>query len=799
MPIGELSFIGICIKEDIMELIRKGKDVLTMKYPASSKGSLWREGLASGNGTIGVNMYGGTKQETAVINHAELWSGHSSSSLPDVSGIIYEIRKAIDDDEFEKADKMLPNALKEKGYTSERSYPLPLAELNLTFLNQSDFSDYLRAVNMETGEISTQYKEGDAWIKQDLFVSRADDLIVMRIQSEKPILNVVLSFDLRSDCSNNSSEFEYIKLHRHSAANGNMLEYCSENEDGLLFGAVSSAECNGQISTDENTISLFSASDVLIKMKVFVNGESDIDTLKQELRSANGSYDYYLDRHAVLHQRLYKSAELNLSNEYEKSNEELLLEAYGHDSPPELIEKLWRYGRYLHISGGGTLPFTMYGLWNGEYHSIWSHNMANENIQMIYWHTNVGNLSELNEPLFNYYNSGIDCFRENAKKLYGCRGIFIPAGTTPKDMFPCQLVPVILSWTGAAGWLAQHYYEHWLYTDDEEYLRSMLLPFMKAAADFYEDFIVYDENGQVKLYPSVSPENTPQNFIKDKNTPHPMTTTVNSTIDLAIIKELFTNLTNLSESISVYRDKVKTWRTIAAAIPEYRINEDGAIKEWHDDYLKDRYSHRHLSHIYPVFPGWEICSDDIMEGFERAVDMRDMGAQTGWSLAHMACAYTRFGRGNDAAKCLDKLVWSCMQNNFFSLHNDWRRMDTSLEMERDAPVQLDALMGYVNAVQKMILYSSAREIILLPALPDNMLCGSIRKWRFIGGEIDMDWDINNNYFKAELRMFRNTLLQISLPKLFENYNLYVNDNIFEVEYDHVCIHAGKNDKISIFI
>ena len=165
----------------------------------------------------------------------------------------------------------------------------------------------------------------------------------------------------------------------------------------------------------------------------------------------------------------------------------------------------------------------------------------------------------------------------------------------------------------------------------------------------------------------------------------------------------------------------------------------------------------------------------------------------------MACAFTRFGRGNDAAKCLCKLVWSVMQNNFFSLHNDWRRMDTSLEMERDAPVQLDALMGYVNAVQKMILYSSAREIILLPALPDNMLCGSIRKWRFIGGEIDMDWDINNNYFKAELRMFRNTLLQISLPKLFENYNLYVNDNIFEVEYDHVCIHAGKNDKISIFI
>ena len=781
-----------------MELIQKGKDVLTMKYPASSKGSLWREGLASGNGTIGVNMYGGTKQETAVINHAELWSGHSSSSLPDVSGIIYEIRKAIDDDEFEKADKMLPNALKEKGYTSERSYPLPLAELNLTFLNQSDFSDYLRAVNMETGEISTQYKEGDAWIKQDLFVSRADDLIVMRIQSEKPILNVVLSFDLRSDCSNNSSEFEYIKLHRHSAANGNMLEYCSENEDGLLFGAVSSAECNGQISTDENTISLFSASDVLIKMKVFVNGESDIDTLKQELRSANGSYDYYLDRHAVLHQRLYKSAELNLSNEYEKSNEELLLEAYGHDSPPELIEKLWRYGRYLHISGGGTLPFTMYGLWNGEYHSIWSHNMANENIQMIYWHTNVGNLSELNEPLFNYYNSGIDCFRENAKKLYGCRGIFIPAGTTPKDMFPCQLVPVILSWTGAAGWLAQHYYEHWRYTKNNKYFLEELLPFMKAAADFYEDFIVFDENGKIKIYPSVSPENTPQNFIKDKNAAHPMTTAVNSTVDLAIIKELFKNLAAVSKALGVYTEKEKTWHRIVAGIPEYKTNEDGAIKEWQDDNFKDRYSHRHLSHVYPVFPGYEIYDNTaIAKGFENAVDMRDREAQTGWSLAHMACVYARFGRGNDAANCLDKLVWSCMQNNFFTLHNDWRRMDTSLEMERDAPVQLDALMGYVNAVQEMILYSADGKVSLLPALPDNMHCGKIRNWRFIGGNIDMDWDIDKNYFKGKLKIFCCTRINITLPDIFTNYSVYINNCQCDVKDHNVITDVQKNDKIII--
>lgn len=781
-----------------MELIQKGKDVLTMKYPASRQGALWREGLAAGNGEIGVNLYGGTKKTTAVINHARLWSGKTARFLPDVSDTLPKMRRAAADGEFDKADKMLAAAMKKSGYIGERSYPLPLAEFNLIFSDQHGFSDYLRAVNMETGEISTQYKENGIWVKQDLFVSRADDLIIMRIHADKAILNFDLSLDMRNDCIQCSSEFEYVKKHKHVSIHKNMLLYYSENEDGLPFGAVVKTECYGDILGDGDKIKILGAKEAIIKIKVFINGESCIETIKNKLKYENGDYKYYLDRHTPLHKKLYKSADLDLHGGCDKSNEELLISSYGQKSPPELIEKLWRYGRYLHICGGKTMPFTMYGLWNGEYHSIWSHNMANENIQMIYRHVNVGNLSELNKPLFNYYNGGMASFKENAKKMYGCRGIFVPAGTTPKDMFPCQLVPVILNWIGAAGWLSQHYYEHWRYTKNDKYFLEELLPFMKAAADFYEDFIVFDENGKIKIYPSVSPENTPQNFIKDKNAAHPMTTAVNSTVDLAIIKELFKNLAAVSKALGVYTEKEKTWHRIVAGIPEYKTNEDGAIKEWQDDNFKDRYSHRHLSHVYPVFPGYEIYDNTaIAKGFENAVDMRDREAQTGWSLAHMACVYARFGRGNDAANCLDKLVWSCMQNNFFTLHNDWRRMDTSLEMERDAPVQLDALMGYVNAVQEMILYSADGKVSLLPALPDNMHCGKIRNWRFIGGNIDMDWDIDKNYFKGKLKIFCCTRINITLPDIFTNYSVYINNCQCDVKDHNVITDVQKNDKIII--
>ena len=455
---------------------------------------------------------------------------------------------------------------------------------------------------------------------------------------------------------------------------------------------------------------------------------------------------------------------------------------------------------YLFISGSSKdgFPFSMYGLWCGDYKAVWSHNMANENIQMMYWHTNIGNLEELNKALLDYYISILDSFKECAKKLYGCNGIFIPAGTTPNMPLPCQLVPVIINWTGAAGWLAQYYYKYYSYTGDTEYLHSVVLPFMKAAADFYEDFIVFDKNGHIKIYPSVSPENSPLNFIPKDNVDmaHPMTRTVNSTMDLAIIKELFTNLIELCVEHNIYGNKIKIWEKIVNSIPEYSVNKDGAVKEWQDDDFEDRYYHRHLSHIYPVFPGDEITTnDDMVSVFEKAVDLRDISAQTGWSQAHMASIYARFNRGNDAMDCLNNLVRSCMQTNFFTLHNDWRRMDLSLEMDSAAPIQLDASMGYVNAVQEMILYSSKKLIKLLPALSDNMQHGKITGWRFEGGTIDMEWNIPQNEFKAELTASKTFNIIIELPPFCANNMICNSKNIISQNGRTVEVKLTKGDKL----
>ncbi len=781
-----------------MKLTNKNINVITMKYPSSWHKALWREGLVSGNGKIGANVYGGTKRESVLINHSALWTGTECNPLPDISRSLTKTRQAMDNRDFNTANWILTNALTESGYNNERGYPLPLAELNMSFTGFTGFSDYLRAVNMETGEVSSQFLEKGVWIKKDLFVSRKDDMIILRIQADKPILNAVFSFNTPVCTDENNNTYSFVKEHASVKTSGNIIIYKSLNTDNSPYGAVAKIECaDGMTKIGKDSIEVENADDILIKIKVFINENPNTDGI------INGSYEYFLNRHIPLHSRLYHSAELNLFDNNNLSNEELMLNAYSGTSPNELIEKIWRYGRYLFISGSAkdALPFSMYGLWCGDYNAIWSHNMANENIQMMYWHTNVGNMQELSKALFEYYINHMDSFKDCAKKLYGCKGIFIPAGTTPNMPLPCQLVPVIINWTGAAGWIAGHFYKYYSYTKDKEYLHSVILPFMKAAADFYEDFIVYDENGLLKIYPSVSPENTPLNFIPKDNgdMAHPMTSAVNSTMDLAIIKELFTNLIELCVEHNIYGEKLKIWENIVNSIPEYGVNKDGAVREWQNDNFEDRYYHRHLSHIYPVFPGDEITTnDDMVSAFEKAVDLRDISAQTGWSQAHMASIYARFNRGNDAMDCLNNLVRSCMQTNFFTLHNDWRRMDLSLEMDSAAPIQLDASMGYVNAVQEMILYSSKKLIKLLPALSDNMQHGKITGWRFEGGIIDMEWDLVNSKFRAELTAVQDFNKKIELPnfcvKNFASDNAkfnIINGNTVEIE-------LKKGNSLSIY-
>lgn len=804
------------------------KHLLEMKYPSSWWHDLWREGLATGNGITGANLYGGAKKEILQLVRHDLWYDGLEGEVPDVHEAFLKQRRMMEEGKFSEASWEIVNALREKGYASRLESQFPAACLTVEQTPIRGFHSFKRQLDLERALASQQWVDGGVVMRREAFVSRAADMAVYRISAENiktatangkaltenngpsaentEIPAEALQYQLALDAYRNEGE-EPNDAIQAVWETAQTLAVCENEHTAYLyfnakreksngssadFGAVARIVITeGRLERFEKKIKVKAAGQIFVTIGLYVDEEQEAawKKLHDRLESQNKSFDELLAESAALHKELYHSAELHLgergkADNWRRSNEELVMEAFSDRQSTELIEKLWHYGRYLFICGSSpeSNPFPLYGLWGGGYQLLWCHNMANENLQMIYWHSLTGNLLSYNEAVFRYMNERIPAFRENAKKLFGIDGIYMTAGTTPGVSSPTQVVPVIINWVGAAGWIAQHYYRYFLYTEDMEYAKEIMLPYMDAAASFYEEFVQFtpDENGgeRIKFYPSVSPENTPGNFMPPEGVQmaHPMPTTINSTMDLSILKEFFTNMLALGElweegeEIPFTQERMEKWKRILKAIPEFKCNEDGAVREWQEDIFEDRYEHRHLSHIYPVFPGCELYPEknaEAVRAYEKAVGLRKIDAQTGWSLTHMAAVYARFRNGDAAMECLDNMARSSLLNNFFTLHNDWRGMNISLNMD-PAPVQLDALMGYVNAIQEMILYAAPGYIALLPALEERLFIGEIRNFRYSGGLLSMKWNRWERSFECYITPLRPHKVQVVLPDFVEH-------------------------------
>ena len=762
------------MEEKTLEKLSITRDSLVMQYPASWWRDTWREALVCGNGHTGASFYGGTKEQTIMVTNGDLWYGGLEDELPDVHEHLEIMREKMDRGDYKEASWEIVNALKQRGYGSQLEYPLPLADLKIQIIPKGTFHQYMRVLQMDTGEASCQWQDSGVLYRCDGFVSRAEDIIMYRIQASEPVMEVIFTADVhRNPGMELPQACAVIEEKKTVEMDKDGLLFRSVNTDGQPYGMAVKITSDGIQSVEEGRIVVRGASRIVAAMAAFIKDAdgSGAEKAKQAIERQNGDYEQAFSRHAPLHRSRYCSARLEFGGYEGMYNENLLQEAFAREQSPELMEKMWKFGRYLFISGTAedADPFPLYGIWGGGYQLIWSHNMANENTQMIYWHSFVGNLAEYHRALFHYYNARMEIYRKNARNLFGCRGIYMTAGTTPNVSAPNQVVPVIINWTGAAGWLAQHYCQYAAYCPEEQtYIKETILPYLEEVAAFYEDFIRYQEDGSIKVYPSVSPENTPQNFMPPlaEMIAHPMPTTINSTIDLAIIKEFFTNIVGLSRKYGWHEEKIGQWEAILRAIPPYKTNELGAVREWQAQQFDDRYDHRHLSHIYPVFPGNEVNSVDHpqeMEKYKKAVELRKIDAQTGWSMAHMASIYARFDEGEKAAQCLDNMAKSCLLSNFFTLHNDWRGMSITLDMD-PAPVQLDAALGYVNAVQEMILYASEHLLKLLPALPERLNSGTIGNFCYPNGTVSMTWNRRENRLDVEITSKRPHTVRVKLPE-----------------------------------
>jgi alpha-L-fucosidase 2 len=674
-----------------------------------------------------------------MLVHTRLLEYGRDPDLPDISRFLAEARDLVLSHRYREADDLFKKALLDAGYDPVLSTPLPLCDLLLDSASSRGFSRYRRTLSPERGECIVSYDDGPDSIRRRCFCSRADNVFVMELENRTGLLpgtEITLRMHERGMCRN----VPHLAVDPVCHATDNLLVYEGTNLDGAAFGAVAIVHADKVSVGGAGSLVVSDVPSVLLVVVPFVKGDpiEDSAAAVQKARSISASYGQLSDAHLRLHVPLYGSSDLTLCDEADQQdNEHLLLEAYEGTPSPLLIEKMWHFGRHLLLSSSapGGNPCHLYGLWCGDYRALFAFNMVNVNLQMIYWQAYSSNMPSLLLPVFDCFERLLPDFRKNARNLFGCRGIFVPANTMPDSGLLKQVSPHIIYWTAGAGWVANLFYDYYLFTDDRTFLAERAMPFMQEVALFYRDFFVIGEDGTYVSAPSVSPENTPANFLGEGDDMQVMMeTTANATMDFAIAKELLSNLVEGARLLSWPQDEMAGWEEMLRHIPSYRVNGDGAICEWMDPYLKDNYHHRHQSHLYPMFPGYEIRKADhhpLYPAFERAIGKRleiGIGEQTGWSLAYMACVYARMGLGDEALECLALMTRSTVQDNLVTVHNDWRGMGIGVEFP-PCPVQIDANAGLVQAVDEMLLQSYGRTVSVLPALPSRWPKGSVRHLR----------------------------------------------------------------------
>lgn len=779
----------------------------------------WQDALPCGNGTTGALVYGNIKNELVVFNHKLLWLKSEKPVMKPVAQHLEEFRRLLLEGKYKEAeDFFVQKASANHSLGRYHTDPYqPAFDLKIDMGIKTAFKEYTRYIDFETGEAIVRWRDAGVGFRRKLFVSRQDDVVCMSIDSDSEAdINCKIKLCphdievLDGMGSGKEKQAKVISFVYNVYSDTKWITFKGCYKDGSEFGGVARViPQGGAILQSNGEISLSNASKVLIIIKIFAGNKHEgiLESQRKEIEELPADYDALLERHLSEHRELFNRLTLTLEENIPKkeyTNELLLMESYSDHVSSQLIKRMFDYGRYLLISSSrqGGLPANLQGIWNGDYDPAWSSDYHNDvNIQMNYWQALPGNLPETVLPYFDYYESMIDDFRANAKNVYNCRGILTPIAQSTNGI----VTPDIwLTWTAGAGWLAQLFYDYWLFTRDDEFLKNRTVPFLKEIALFYEDFLFEGNDGKAVFAPSLSPENLP--LIKNSSI-----VTINATMDVAIAKEVLSNLCDSCEYLGIGQANIEKWKDMIRKLPDYEVNEDGAIREWLYPGLKDNYEHRHFSHIYPLFPGLEITCEKnprLLNAVKVAIEKRlaiGIQAQTGWSFVYMASIYSRLGEGNKALECIEMLCRSCVGPNLFTYHNDWRSQGLTMfwGYGNPPPFQIEANMGFTSVILEMLAFSAPGIIKILPALPDKWEKGEIKGMLCRGAIIlDLQWDFSQNEINIALCSKVRQKLILKFPTVpkeikFEPSDIYIDNSILGSEYREIELLKNTRANISI--
>ena len=712
----------------------------------------WREATPLGNGRLGALVHGRASDERIALNHESLYNWARRVEPPDLAPLLPEVRRLLAEDRFDEAEDLIPGALKSAGPLGSAGKFFPAFDLRLRCVVDGAFRRYARELDLVHGVCTVRWTDDGGMWERTAFVHCADGAagpLVLRIRRDGAPFSATVSLP-RHDLLDFPGYGGWDAVS--SEARDHAILSSVKTPDGLHFcGMVRVLETDGEVGVDGDRIAIASAHEAVLLVDVD-DKPRGFDGFDGALARFDGeSFDALLASHAEAFAERFGACAIALSpaDAPQESNERLLLDAYAGDGPPDvrLVEKMADFGRYLLLSSSGfgcSRPANLQGVWNGDYSPAWGATyFLDENVAMAYWQALRGGMPETLKPLFDLLDRLRDDFRLNARRFWGCRGLLLPLYLGDRCGLKTNPLPHCVHWTGAGAWIASFFFDYWLWSGDRAFLRDRAWPFLRDVALFYEDFLVEGRDGCLHAAPAVSPENQP--VVEGRAE---QCVSVDPTMEIALVRELLVHALAAARELGVEDEQTARWRAMLAKLPPYATNERGALREWIDPRFGDNDRHRHLSHLYPLFPGRETAPHrhpELFKAARRAAEARlaaGLPDQTGWSLAHLACVWARLGEGERALECLSLLLRCCTGPNLFTRHNDGRGMGVTLEMLHGVspPVQLDAAFGFTAAVQEMLLGMDEESIRLLPALPESWGEGRATGLRGPGGlRIDLAW------------------------------------------------------------
>ncbi len=743
----------------------------TLRY--AQPATCFEEALPLGNGHIGAMVYGGWGTDRISLNHDTLWSGKPRRiSRPDAPDAYQKSRQLLREDRYAEAEALL-----ERDFTADWSQAyLPLGNLYIECSHTGPLEDYSRRLELDTAVAAVGYTQGGVRFERTCFISYPDNCLVLHITSDK-----AADYIFRADSQLKSAVTVWEnRLYLTGECPSCVPPVYARKDlpvvydgEGIKFAAIGAVHTDGTVSTDRDSLTVGGATELTFVLCIETSfaGFDALPTkpcyypcearlLAIETKSYSALYNRHTQDHLALYGRV--QADFGFPSSLRMTDERLKAENKEEDLG--LVELLYNYGRYLIIAASreGTQATNLQGIWNEQFFAPWSSNYTlNINTQMNYWPVLMNNLAGLDLPVIDLTQKLRSTGTAAAADFYGARGWCahhnadlwghaVPVGMQGKGCLRYAF------WNMSPGWLCRHGWEHYEYTLDTEYLRQTAYPLMKEAAQFYLDILV-EENGHHIITPTTSPENS---FL------HPRDGRIglarSSTMTQAILMDLFTNLSRAAEVLGVDDPLIDKVRRILPTLNTYAIGSEGQLLEFDPEYPEHDIHHRHLSHLYGLYPGESITTAGTPALAQACrISMERRGdISTGWAMGWRVCLWAKLKDGDRALK-LVKDQLRCM---------DPANQDCSFSggtypnlLDAHPPFQIDGNFGVCAGITLLFLQCEDERLRILPALPRQFRNGYIRGLKAKGDiTVDITWQ-DGRLKQYQLTASRDCTVTVATP------------------------------------